>query len=722
MDGKLNLRDRTAPAKARFSSRMLPSRHNAGRRSCHPAVGIATAAGTNADAAPSTRGPPMTRLSRLAVPLLLGLAVLAGCLVLRAADPGAVQIVRERLFDLYQRTDPPSLSQDIAVRIVDVDDASLALHGQWPWPRTLMADLVTTLAQAGAAAIALDMIFPEPDRSSPALLAETLHLPVETRARIATSLAALPSNDEVFAAALAAAPSVLGVAVAQEGEPYRPAAGLAVVGPQPKGRLTMSPASIGNLQVLREAAHGLGGIHVSARDDDAVVRRIPALTSVGDATLPSLFVEALRVAQGAQSLVLRTHPSPDDPESGIPADLRIGAFTVPLTAHGEYRIRYGAMDEDMTVPASTVLAARDAPQELADTFAGTIVLVGTSAPGLFDLRATPLGTIEPGVSMHAQALANILADTHLSRPDWTLGLELSAIALTGAVVLALALTLRPGLAAFGVATLVAGLGMAAWFAFRDHLLLLDASFPIAATLAVYGVITVPILIGTDRRQRFIRSAFAHYLAEPVLARLERDPAALSLDGERRTITILFVDVRGFTSRSEHMEPKAAVDLLNTLLEPLSEAVLAEEGTIDKFMGDGLMAFWNAPLDQPDHAARAVRAALAMKAAIEGCNTGRKGQAAPLAIGVGLHTGEAFVGNMGSKRRFAYSAIGDSVNLAARVEALTATLAEPVLITQATLEAAKPFDGGLEAHFASAGAHSVKGRRQAVDVLRLSPSD
>ncbi|MGD1885520.1 MAG: CHASE2 domain-containing protein, partial [Cohaesibacteraceae bacterium] len=390
----------------------------------------------------------------------------------------------------------------------------------------------------------------------------------------------------------------------------------------------------------------------SARDDDAVVRRIPALTFVSDATMPSLFIEALRVAQGAQSLILRTNPSPEDAEEGIPSDLRVGAFTVPLTGRGEHRIRYGVMDETIPIPAATILANIDAPQDLAPLVGGTIVLVGTSAPGLFDLRATPLGTIVPGVTMHAQALANVLSGTHLTRPDWTAGLELTAMAVAGMIVLVLALAVRPAIAAFGAAVVVAALGVAAWFAFRDHLLLLDASFPIVSTLAVYGAVTVPILIGTDRQQRFVRSAFAHYLAEPVLARLEENPGALSLEGERRTITILFMDVRGFTTRSEHMEPTAAVDLLNTLLEPLSEAVLTEEGTIDKFMGDGMMAFWNAPLDQPDHAARAVRAALAMQAAIDAYNAGQPKGTEPLAIGVGLHTGAAFVGNMGSNRRFA----------------------------------------------------------------------
>ena len=675
----------------------------------------------------------MRALTRLLVPLTLGLAVLATGTLVRALDPGALTIVRERTFDLYQRVDPPHLGPDVPVRIIDIDDPSLSAFGQWPWPRTLLADLVTRLHEAGAAVVAFDMIFPEPDRSSPAqalrgLTLRDLELPDQAAANLSAALDDLLDHDTVFAQALAAGPSVLGIAIADTdvnaGETFAPLGGLALLGPSAETRLTQAGGTIGNVEILEKAVLGLGGIHVSARDDDAVVRRIPALTQLPDAVLPSLFVETLRVAQGAQSVIVRTNPDPGAPDTGIPQDLRIGAFTVPLTSDGAYRVRYGTLNRDLTIPAASVLSETGSHDALADRLGGTIVLIGTSAPGLFDLRASPLGTIIPGVEMHAQAIANIVTQTHVTRPDWTLGLELMMGLIAGLVVIAAALTLRPLPASLIAAAAILALGTASWLAFERHLLLLDASYPVALTLATFGAVTIPILIGTDRRQRFIRNAFTHYLAEPVLARLERDPQALTLAGERRVMSVLFMDVRGFTARSEHMPPAEAVALLNTLLDPLSEAVLAEEGTIDKFMGDGLMAFWNAPLDQPDHAARAVRAALAMIAAIEAINAGAPQASAPqagepLAIGIGLHTGEGFVGNMGSRRRFAYSAIGDSVNLAARVETLTATLGEPLLITEATWKAACASDPALGERFAPAGDHTVKGRSQPVTVYALT---
>ncbi|MFN3172550.1 MAG: CHASE2 domain-containing protein [Hyphomicrobiales bacterium] len=664
----------------------------------------------------------MARLSRILVPLVLGLSCLGSGLLVRVVDPGFVEIVRERVFDLYQRVDPPVLGPEVPLRIIDVDDASLASLGQWPWPRTLLADMVTTLHQAGAAVVAFDMLFPEPDRASPLIAIEGLALPPDVALQLRTTLSGLPTNDEVFAQALASAPTVLGVAPSQGGSSFSSRAGLSMVGPTPARHLTRTSAIISNVPVLEEAVQGLGGIHVSARDDDAVVRRIPVLTSVGEETdqtiMPSMFVEAMRVAQGAQSLVVRTNPAPGAPDTGIPQDLRVGALIIPLTETGAYRIRYGTLDPAITLPASAVLQARDTPASLAPLLEGTIVLIGTSAPGLFDLRATPLGTIVPGVTMHAQAIANVIADTHLARPDWTTGLELVLMVLAGLIVIAAALAMRPMKAALVAAVTLAALGIGSWWTFSTHLLLVDASFPIALTLLTFGAVTVPVLVGTDQRQRFIRNAFAHYLAEPVLARLESNPNALKLEGDRRAITILFMDIRGFTSRSEHMEPTDAVDLLNALLDPLSEAVLAEEGTIDKFMGDGMMAFWNAPLDQDDHAARAVRAGLAMNQAISTYNASQDANTRPLAIGVGIHTGEAFVGNMGSKRRFAYSAIGDAVNLAARVEALTGSHNHKMLITQETLDAASTHDAGLAQHFEPAGAHTVKGRSQPVTVYAL----
>ncbi|MBV6656874.1 MAG: adenylate/guanylate cyclase domain-containing protein [Devosiaceae bacterium] len=663
------------------------------------------------------------------LPALAGLLILAACIGVRAADPDSLSALRERTFDFYQRVAPREIGPEVPVRIVDIDDAALAQHGQWPWPRDLLADLVTTLHAAGAAVIALDMIFPEPDRSSPLAALARLPVPADTREALSAMLASQPDHDDQFAQALAAAPSVLGVALSVQPRDFRPRAGLATVGPPIGERLARSPGTLGSLPHLEAGASGLGGIHVSVLDDDAVVRRIPVLTATGDAILPSLFLEALRVAQGAQSLVARTNPDPSDPEHGIPQDVRVGAFTIPLTATGAYRILYGALDPALTVSAGDVLSAAGDAQAIAglsSQLGGTIVLVGTSAPGLFDLRASPLGTLVPGVTMHAQAIASIVTEQNLSRPDWTQGLELTAMATLGIAALVIALLAPPVWAAFICLILLAWVGAGSWWAFSERLLLVDATSPIFAILAVFGAVTVPRLVGTDRQQRFIRNAFSHYLAEPVLARLEADPNALQLDGEKRIITVLFMDVRGCTSRSEGMEPTDAVHLLNGLLDPLSEAVLAEEGTIDKFMGDGMMAFWNAPLDQPDHAARAIRAAAAMADVLE--ETNRKlGSETPLAIGVGIHTGDAFVGNMGSRRRFAYSAIGDTVNLCARVEALAGQLQQTVLVTEkaraAATENSDPEDAStlqLLDRFEEAGEHMVKGREQAVRVYALKP--
>ncbi|MEM6382054.1 MAG: adenylate/guanylate cyclase domain-containing protein [Pseudomonadota bacterium] len=659
------------------------------------------------------------RVSRYLIPACAGFVVVLLCLFVRVSDPAPLENARERFFDFYQRIDPPTIGTDVPVRIVDIDDRSLAALGQWPWPRDQLGEMLSALHAAGAAVVAFDMTFPEPDRSSPQRVLDDLDIPAEVRRQLNAALANSGDNDEAFAQAIAAGPTVLGLTPSSNPSDFSPSAGLATLGPPPLAALLNASGVLDNVPVLQQAADGLGGIHVSLFDDDAVVRRIPAFIAIGDNLLPSLFAEALRVAQGEQSIILRTNPSSNNPDIGIPEIARIGAFDVPLTPTGAYRVLYGQLDPALTISAVDVFQSAGTPGDLSSRVDGTIVLVGTSAPGLFDLRASPLGSFIPGVTIHAQALVGVLTGAGLARPDWAVGLEIVAIALVGCLALALALFAPPALGAFITAVVIGLVGYGSVWAFSNPQMLIDASAPAVTAILTFVAVTVPRLLLTERQQRFIRNAFTFYLAEPVLARLERDPDALSLRGERRVLTVLFMDVRGFTARSESMAPTNAVDLLNALLDPLSEAVLAEEGTIDKFMGDGMMAFWNAPLDQPDHAERAIRAGKAMVAVVDDTNK-RLQLDPPLSIGVGLNTGDAFVGNMGSKRRFAYSAIGDTVNLAARVEGLTSMTGAPLLITEATRAHAQQDGEGPanEQALVFAGEHKVKGRQKAVRVYRM----
>lgn len=304
----------------------------------------------------------------------------------------------------------------------------------------------------------------------------------------------------------------------------------------------------------------------------------------------------------------------------------------------------------------------------------------TSAVGLRDLVATPFNQATPGVRVHAEIVDQIFGQTFLERPDWSRGAEIAAAVVLGLLMLA-AGRLAGAFASSMVALVLIGVWIAlSWVAFSQWLLLLDPLLPSLAVAVVFATAMPVLLLLTDREKRFIRQAFTQYLSPELVGRLSDDPQALRLGGEIRELTVLFSDIRGFTSLSETLEPEALTRLLNDVLTPATDVLLASEATIDKYIGDAIMAFWNAPLDIEDHRRKACLAALAMQEAVAALN---REKGLDLRMGVGLHSGDCCVGNLGSDQRFSYSAIGDSVNLASRVEGLTKQYGLPVLVTQAT---------------------------------------
>jgi len=460
---------------------------------------------------------------KTALALAAAAATLAAMTALRAIDPPLVTAVRELTFDSYQRL-APRPHDDLPVRVVDIDEPSLAAFGQWPWPRTRLAALVSRLGDLGAAAVAFDMIFSEPDRTSPVRVAGTLELGDDADAqRVAALLARLPDHDRIFAAALEKAPVITGFAALPDANERRPAAkaAIAFAGASPAAILRPFPGATTNLPILDEAASGVGGVSLSRRDSAGVVRRVPMLFSDGDRIYPGLAVEALRVAQAQKSLMIRSTGASGDADTGRPAllDLKVSEFRVPVTAEGELWMRYDRDRAERYVSAKDVLdPAKEA--EIRPRIEGQIVFVGTSAAGLLDLRATALGEIVPGVSIHAQAAEQILAQTFLSRPDWADGLEVVATLILGVMVTALLLGLGAHYS-FAVGGVVAVLAVGgSWFVFSRQGILLDALFPSIGALAAYLAVTAVLYIATDREKRFVRQAFGQYLAPALLAKLE----------------------------------------------------------------------------------------------------------------------------------------------------------------------------------------------------------
>lgn len=589
------------------------------------------------------------------------------------------------VFDSYQRLSP-RVYEDAGVRVVDIDDESVRRLGQWPWPRTELAALAGAISDAGAASIAFDIVLSEADRTSPRFFAERQARQGASAAQLAM-LRALPDNDARLAETLAATPSVLGFFLTQDrpGAAVRPKAGFAVAGSDPGASITSYSGAILPLPPFQDAASGLGFVSIRG-DADGIVRRVPLVAKANGQLVPSLSAEALRVAQGAGGLVLRSSDSSGEVDVGAPeaVGIKIGDAEVPVTERGEMWLHYTRSVPERTVPAWKILSGRLPPAEMERLFSGRIVLIGAGAIGLRDLVATPVQERELGVVVHAQAIEQMVLGDFLDRPDWAAGLEM-AMLLVGGLLLAL---LLPSMGALPGALLAGGLMGAvvggSWYAFREKSLLVDPTAPILALLAAYLVVTLFTYLREEKQRRYIHGAFDRYLSPELVKRITDDPSRLELGGEVREMTVLFCDIRGFSRISELMGPQEIIRFLIAFLTPMTDILLARRATIDKYIGDAILAFWNAPLDDPDQHENAARGALEMVARLERLNAEMPGRAdaswpGKVEIGIGLNSGPCCVGNMGSARRLSYSLIGDTVNLASRIEGLTKPYGIPILM-------------------------------------------
>jgi adenylate cyclase len=637
-------------------------------------------------------------LKRRLLPGLFGILIVLGLAMLRVADPYPVAALREIAFDLYQRIQPREIPADAPVRVIDVDEASLQSIGQWPWPRDKLALLVDRLAEMGASAIVFDMLFPEPDRMSPARLAADLP---------GVDAATLPDYDALFAVSLARAPTILGFSRIPDGRPMRllPKAAFAVSGADPTPVLPFLTAAAVPLTQLADASPGLGAVSLNTELSASAVRRLPLTWSNGTNFYPTLAIEALRVAQGATNIVLLGETSGGgDFVEGV----RVGQFSVPTTSNGDLWLYYHRPDPALSIPAKDLLGfgyQRNAPK-----IAGHIVLIGTSASGLLDLHTTTLGSNVPGVSIHAQAIDQIISGKFLTRADWVEGAEIAGFAALGIFTVLVTLSLGPIAGLVAGAAVMAGSVWFSWHMFSTQGVMVDPSFPLIGIALIYAAMVFFQFSITDADKRQIRRAFGYYVAPSLLAEIERNGDRLKLGGELRPLTVMFTDVRGFTPLSEKLEPQRLLAMLNTLFGAMGARIVEQLGTIDKFIGDSIMAFWNAPVDVADHARKACIAALGMRATLRELNAknafGLKGSEAgidELFVGVGIATGEALVGNMGLETRFDYSAVGDTVNIASRVEGACKEIGYDVVVVNATRDAVADFA------FLEAGSLALKGK-------------
>jgi len=475
--------------------------------------------------------------------------------------------------------------------------------------------------------------------------------------------------------------------------PFEPKAGFVFLGDDPKQFLKAFTGADSNLQLFDDAAKGVGSFNM-VPNRDGVVRQVPLFARLGDQIVPSLAAEALRIAQAASTYILKSSNASGETAYGEKTGLnhvRIGEVETAVNPDGTLTVKFRKSNPGAFIPAWQVLAGEDDAAQIA----GKIIFVGSSAPGLLDLRATPLDAALPGVEVHAQIVEHILSGQSLARADFGGAVEEFLILGLGMLLAILMLRLSPSLAAGIGGLMLVAFNVGGWIAYRYFDLLFDPLYPSLALLLLLAATTFYVYRQAEAQRGQIRGAFSRYLAPAVVEDIIADPSKLELGGEVRELTLMFCDVRNFTAISEGLTAAELTSFINELLTPLSEIVLRERGTIDKYMGDAIMAFWNAPLPMSDHAARACRAAIAMIGQMEELNRRWHQRARAdvrsfdsVRIGIGINTGDCCVGNLGSEQRFDYSAIGDEVNVTSRLEGLSKLYGRPVVVGERTVLASR----------------------------------
>lgn len=658
----------------------------------------------------------------------IGLAVTLSIIVLHAKSPWFLKLMDYRLYDSVLRDNPATKTSEQIV-IVDIDEKSIAEVGQFPWPRHRLAVMLDNLHHGGALAVGLDIVFAEKDRTSPKNVLEEVKksFPDATKDFDFVGLPPiLQDNDTLFAQVLATGPFVLGYTFLFQNDPsfkedlypdqdvlgrINVAIKTTLAGQQASALKHMYEAqsAVYPLLPLMEAAPATG-FFTTGTDDDGVIRRVPLLTSKDGFIYPNLALATLIQAWKFHSKKFFT-PVVKVQDYGAES-IRVGPHAIPVDAICRVMVNYrGGKGMFPYVSASDIIAGK--PEAL-EQVAGKFVFVGTSAKGLEDIRTSPFTQFYPGVETHATILDNILTEQFIQIPHWARSLEMLAVIFSG-LLITLLLTWAP---ARLVVVPFLGLGALFWFG-SAHLFSvkgywISPLYPFINLGLTFIVLTVIKFWREEKQKRFIHGAFAQYLSPAVIQQIVDNPDALSLEGEEKEITIQFSDVRSFTSLSEKLTPTQVTDLLHDYLTPMTRLITEHSGTLDKFIGDATMAFWNAPLDVPGHQVLAVDSGIKQLAKLRELNVLFKEKFGfPIAVGIGVHSGLVRVGNMGSADLFDYTLIGDNVNLASRLEGLTKFYGQEFIVSEVIKAAC-----GDKYVFPEMDSVRVKGKKEPITIFTV----
>jgi adenylate cyclase len=629
------------------------------------------------------------------------------------------QRIEALAFDWRMRATLVEQEIDPMVVIVDIDEKSLAAEGQWPWPRARIATLVRAIEAAGAQSIVFDVTFPEPERNPVDQVLQTAaeRLDPATQQALATEREAL-DGDLALASALseAAIPTILGFTFTfaqEEGKGALPESPVHYDGDIDNTGFLRMKAHVGNLPLLQESATGSGFFTVLP-DFDGVVRRVPTVLRYGNSLYPSLELEAMRHALGADGIHVQSRlvgdkwdiekvliGAPDDPfHLEIPTD-NMGRLIVPYRGRSP-QFRY--------VSATDVLNGRIDPP---DALQNSVVLIGPTAEGMKDLRSTPVQAAYPGVEIHANAIFALFTNAGFPvPPSGALGADLAVIVLGGllATVLFSRLTPLPMiLVSFVLVGAVAGLNIWLW---AQKQLVLSMAVPVITLIAITFIHVNFRFLSEARSRRTLKDSFGQYVPATLVDQMYADPDKdFGFDGESREMSVLFSDIRGFTTLSETLDPQELKKFLNAWFTPVTESIFRHQGTIDKYVGDMVMAFWGAPMRDTEHRRNALDTAFDILALLPRMQQEFSARGWPhIDVGIGINSGRMNVGDMGSTFRRSYTVLGDAVNLGSRLEGLTKYYGVKLIVGEVT---AYGVTGFLFRHLDRV---RVKGKAEPIDIF------